>query len=172
MGLRGDFAETLWAIALFAAHALLAGLLFWSARRDEPDRRLLAPANLRRAFALGVVLAGPFMTWEAGFVRQDIRHTAMDFGYAATTSPLPRAAADVRRLSPPIAAAVAAALLAGVANPIAAIARERTYLKSDEVTARRVALLTPDIFVDYCRTQMAAMLGRPPLPKLRARVGD
>ena len=172
MGIRGDFAETLWAIALFAAHALLACLLFWSARRAEPDRRLLAPANVRRAIALAIVLAGQFLTWKAGFVRQDIGHTTIYFGYATTTSFLLLAAAGVRRLSRPLAAAAAATLLAGAWSPLAALARDGAYLKADEVTARRVALLTPDIFVDYCRTQMAAMLGRPPLPRLRARVGD
>jgi len=172
MGVRGDFGETLWAIALFALHALLALLLFFTARRAEPDRRLLAPANARRAIALAVVLLGQFLTWKAGFVRQDGGHTVMYFGYAATAAFLLLAAANVQRLPLPLALAVAVTALAGAWQPLAALWRDRTWLAVDEVAVRAAALLTPDVFVDRCRAQFENVRRNPPLPRLRERAGD
>jgi len=172
MGLRGDLAETGYAVALLGVDTALALWLLLAARRADEAPRWTAPGNGRRAAALAAVLGGQFLAWKAGFVRPDPGHTMMYFGFTTTAAFQLLAAAQLRRVPLPLGSALGLAIVAGAWTPLAALAHYRMYLTPDDMYARSVALCRPDIYVDYCRHFLLEMKSVPLLPRLRERVGD
>lgn len=160
-----DAGEREVALALLAAALVLAAALFAVARRE--GRR-----PLPMLAAIAVALGALFATWKAGFVRHDESHTVMYFGFVAVLPLLLVAAVGARALPTVLRTALVATTLTAAWQLVAATDRIAGVRPFADALQRTADLLRPTAFAARIERELAAVRATPPLPRLRARVGD
>jgi hypothetical protein len=168
MGIIGEAGEVWSALAMITALTVIAVLLWFRPRAagTAPSTRLV------RWGGTGIAFLTLFLTWKAGFSRQDSGHTMIFFGYAAMAPVLLLAAMPPARVGIVTGAAITAASIAGAWLQVGTCRTLGIGMSADDFVRQSVGVLAPGMHVEGLVEWMAAERGTPRLPRLRQRVGD